>query len=43
MKLVQDTFVLALLFLALYIVALGIKYTVNMIPRTIATAMEQVR
>ena len=43
MKFLQDTMILALLFLALYFVALGVKYTVNVIPRTIATAMEQVK
>lgn len=43
MKFIQDTMILALFFLALYFLALGIKYTVNVIPRTIATAMEQVK
>lgn len=43
MKFVQDTCILALLFVALYFVALGIKYTVNVIPRTLNVTLEQVR
>lgn len=43
MKFIQDTFILALLFLALYFVALGIKYTVNVIPQTLHVTLEQVR
>lgn len=43
MKFVQDTMILALFFLALYFVALGVKYTVNVIPQTLHVTLEQVR
>lgn len=43
MKFIQDTMILALFFIALYFVALGIKYTVNVIPQTLHVTLEQVR